>query len=285
MKPKFIGRRRRAGDTRRRPPTRRTRMANGSPRKDNPFFAKSTANRVWSYFLGRGIIDPVDDIRASQSAEQSGAARRAHQGFHRAQFRPAPPDADHRQLAHLSGGHRDQRVERGRRDNFSHAIPRRLSAEQLMDAVAGATGVRPALPGCSAGHRGAEQLADPHIGREGFLDLFGRPSRESACECERRSDLSLPQALNLVNGKTISDAVADRNGRVAKAVFERPARSKASSKSCILRALSRPPTPGGVGSGDGVSGGRVPGAPRARRTCCGRSSTAKRFCTTTEADG
>jgi hypothetical protein len=60
---------------------------------------------------------------------------------------------------------------------------------------------------------------DPHIGKEGFLDLFGRPARESACECERRADLSLPQALNLVNGKTISDAVAAADGRIAKAIL------------------------------------------------------------------
>ena len=65
----------------------------------------------------------------------------------------------------------------------------------------------------------AEQLTDPHIGKDGFLDLFGRPPRESSCECERRSDLSLPQALNLVNGKTISEAVADAGGRIAKAIL------------------------------------------------------------------
>ena len=71
-----------------------------------------------------------------------------------------------------------------------------------------ATGVRPVFPEAPPDTR-AEQLTDPHIGKDGFLDLFGRPPRESRCECERRSDLSLPQALNLVNGKTISDAVAD----------------------------------------------------------------------------
>src|SRR6185369_12684707 len=65
----------------------------------------------------------------------------------------------------------------------------------------------------------ADQLTDPHIGKDGFLDVFGRPQRESSCECERRSDFSLPQALNLVNGRTISDAVSDGNGRVAKAVL------------------------------------------------------------------
>ncbi len=85
-------------------------------------------------------------------------------------------------------------------DNFSHAIPRRLGAEELMDALTLATGVRPNLPEVPPDTR-AEQLPDPHVGKDGFLDLFGRPARESSCECERRSDISLPQALNLVNGK------------------------------------------------------------------------------------
>jgi hypothetical protein len=102
--------------------------------------------------------------------------------------------------------------------NFSHAAPRRLSAEQLMDALTLATGVRPVLAEVPPDTR-AEQLVDPHIGKEGFLDLFGRPARESACECERRADLSLPQALNLVNGKTISDAVAAADGRIARAIL------------------------------------------------------------------
>ena len=77
-----------------------------------------------------------------------------------------------------------------------------------MDALAQATGVRPTFPEVPAETR-AEQVPDPHVGKDGFLDLFGTSSRESACECERRTDLSLPQALNLVNGSTISDAVAD----------------------------------------------------------------------------
>ena len=123
-------------------------------------------------------------------------------------------------------------------DNFSHAIPRRLTAEQLMDALALATGVRPVLPEVPPDTK-AEQFVDPHVGKEGFLDLFGRPARESACECERRADLSLPQALNLVNGKTISDAVADaerarRQGRLARRIGR-----ASSSKSCISPRSSR----------------------------------------------
>ena len=108
-----------------------------------------------------------------------------------------------------------------------------------MDALALATGVRPSFPEVPP-DTSAEQFADPHVGKDGFLDLFGRPSRESSCECERRSDLSLPQALNLVNGRTISDAVADANGRIAKAILSgRPDADVVTE--LYLASLSRPP--------------------------------------------
>ena len=109
-----------------------------------------------------------------------------------------------------------------------------------MDAVSSAAGAIPRFPGVPE-DTAASQLVDPHVGKDGFLDVFGRPPRESSCECERRSDFSLPQALNLVNGKTISDAVADPNGRVAKLVL-----SGQSDETIVdelyLAALSRPPT-------------------------------------------
>ena len=162
--------------------------------KDNPFFAKSTVNRVWSYFFGRGIIDPVDDIRASNPASNPALLDALTKDF-------LDHDFDLRQLMRTIANSRvyqssiaTNEWNQNDTDNFSHAMPRRIGAEALMDALALATGVRPAFPEAPPETR-AEQVTDPHIGKDGFLDLFGRPSRESSCECERRSDLSLPQAL------------------------------------------------------------------------------------------
>ena len=67
----------------------------------------------------------------------------------------------------------------------------------------------------------AQQFPDPTVGMGGFLDLFGRPQRESACECERRSDVNLSQALNLINGSTVANAIADPEGRIARWVIEK----------------------------------------------------------------
>jgi hypothetical protein len=197
---------------------RRDALAQWLTSKDNPFFAKAIANRVWSYFFGRGIIEPVDDIRASNPATNPALLEALTNDVLDHNF-------DLQQLMRTITNSRAYQTSfttnewnQNDRDNFSHAMPRRLSAEELMDAVSSAAGARPHFPEVPEDTK-AEQLVDPHIGQEGFLDVFGRPPRESSCECERRSDFSLPQALNLVNGKTISDAVADPKGRVAKLVL------------------------------------------------------------------
>src|SRR5207237_4077951 len=83
--------------------------------------------------------------------------------------------------------------------NFSHAIARRLPAEVLYDAIQRATGSVSHLPGLPAGARAA-QLLDSNVDVPGgFFNLFGKPPRESSCECERSSSMMLGPVLNLVN--------------------------------------------------------------------------------------
>jgi hypothetical protein len=190
--------------------------------------------------MGRGIIDPVDDIRASNPPVNAPLLDALTNDFIEHGF-------DLRHLMRTIVNSRTYQADITTNEwnehdtgNFSHAVPRRLTAEQLMDALTVATGVRPAVPDVPPDTK-AEQFVDPHIGKEGFLDLFGRPLRESACECERRADLSLPQALNLVNGAAISDAVASTGGRIAKAVL-RGASDEQLVEELYLSSLSRMPT-------------------------------------------
>ena len=197
---------------------RRDAYADWLTSKNNPFFARSTANRIWSYFFGRGIIDPVDDIRASNPPVNPQLLDALTRELTSNNF-------DLRQLMRVivnsrvyQAGIESNEWNANDTENFSHQFPRRLTAEQLMDGVALATGSRPNFAEVPP-DTSAAQAPDPHIGKEGFLDVFGRPSRESPCECERRSDFSLPQALNLVNGRTISEAVADPKGRVTKLIL------------------------------------------------------------------
>lgn len=218
---------------------RRDALADWLASKENPFFARAITNRVWSYFFGKGIIDPVDDIRASNPPSNPALLDALTRDFVEHGF-----DLQHlmRTIAN-SRAYQTSIVtnEWNAKDelNFSHALPRRLTAEQLMDGVALATGSRPVFPEVPQ-DTSAAQFPDPHVGKEGFLDVFGRPQRESSLESERRSDFSLPQALNLVNGKTISDAVADPKGRVAKIILAGKS-DAAIVEDLYLAALSRLP--------------------------------------------
>jgi hypothetical protein len=226
---------------------RRDALADWLVSKENPFFAKAMANRVWSYFFGKGIIDPVDDIRASNPPSNPALLDALTKEF-----------VDHGfDLQHLMRTIVNSRAYQaslasnewnaGDQSNFSRMLPRRLTAEQLMDAVATATGSRAKFPEVPEDTTAA-QFADPHIGKEGFLDVFGRPQRESSLESERRSDFSLPQALNLINGKTVADAIADPKGRVAKLVLSGKS-DAAMVEELYLAALGRFPNAEETGLG------------------------------------
>lgn len=209
--------------------------------KENPFFARAIANRMWSYFLGRGIIEPVDDIRASNPPVNEALLAALtkdltdHDFDLRHLMKTIVNSRAYQASIQSNSWNEDDHV------NFSHAAPRRLSAEELMDALAVAAGARPKFAEVPPDTK-AEEFPDPHVGRDGFLDVFGRPARESSCECERRSDISLPQALNLVNGRTVSDAIADPKGRVAKMILGGIS-DRAIVDELYLAALSRNPTP------------------------------------------
>ncbi len=223
---------------------RRRRFAQWLTSKDNPYFSTSIVNRIWSYFLGRGIIDPVDDLRPSNPATNPALLSALAEDFKRANF-----DLKHlmRRIANsriYQASHVANEWNEDDEINFARQRPRRLSAEQLLDAVASATGSGLTFEGVPRDSR-AQQLPDSSVAMGGFLDLFGRPPRESSCECERRGDVSLAQALNLVNGAVIADAVADPEGRVAKLILS-GASDQRIAEELYLAALGRLPDAGGL---------------------------------------
>jgi len=209
--------------------------------KDNPLFAKSYVNRVWSYFFGRGIIDPVDDIRASNPPVNPELLDALTEDFIKSGF-----DTRHLmktivlsrtyQLSFVPNKfNEDDHV------NFSHAIPRRLGAEQMLDAIAIATGTKPKVSGLPEDLRSV-YLADGMLtGDNDFLKLFGRPKRESACECERTSNVSLAHALNLINGSVIGGAVIDSGSAVIQCAAKEQDSRKVIEE-IYYAILNRPPT-------------------------------------------
>ncbi|MEW5974216.1 MAG: DUF1549 and DUF1553 domain-containing protein [Acidobacteriota bacterium] len=209
--------------------------------KQNPYFARAIVNRVWSYFLGRGIIDPVDDIRASNPPVNEALLNALTKDFTDHNFdlrhlmRTIVSSRTYQASIAANEWNQDDAI------NFSHQQPRRLSAEQLADAISEVTGAKFEFSDVPEDFT-ANQLPDPHVGMGGFLDLFGRPQREEPCECERRSDVSLPQALNLVNGPTLANAVAHPEGRVAKLILS-GASDRDLAEELYMAALNRFPSP------------------------------------------
>jgi hypothetical protein len=206
---------------------------------ENPYFARSLANRYWSYFLGKGIIDPVDDIRASNPATNPELLAWLEKDFVASGF-----DLKHliRTIVTSATYQRSYRSNASNESDdvlFSRTLPRRLKAEQLYDAIQIATGAPSNLPGLPPGFR-ATQSPDPGLNVE-FLDLFGRAPRESPCECERSSEVSLAQTLNLVNGEMIAAAVSHPQGRIAKLVGAN-ASAEDLARGIYVAVLCREPT-------------------------------------------
>lgn len=208
--------------------------------KENPLFAKAMANRVWSYFYGRGIIDPVDDIRGSNPPSNPALLDALTEDFIKSGF-------DTKRLIRTICNSRTYQLSFAKNEwnaddkvNFASAQPRRLSAEQLVDAVSQATGYRPKLGDMPKAMRAAE-APDGKVGD--FLLLFGRPKRQSACECERSSSLTLSHAMSLINGSTIGDAVAAPNNKIA-ALVEREKDDVKVVEELYYSILNRPPGPG-----------------------------------------
>jgi hypothetical protein len=195
--------------------TRREHLAKWVTSKDNPYFAKSYVNRVWSYLLGVGLIEPIDDIRAGNPPTNPALLDRLTQEFVASKFnvrelvKTICKSRTYQHSVATNLWNKDDDA------NYSHAIARRLPAEVLYDSIHQATGAPSRLPG---GMR-AVALLDPSVKAPGgFFELFGRPARESACECERTSGVQLGPVLNLITGEVLSEALRDPNNRITKIV-------------------------------------------------------------------
>ncbi len=220
---------------------RREQIARWITAKENPYFAKSYVNRIWSYLTGTGIIEPVDDIRAGNPATNPELLDRLTAEFVASGF-------DTQKLMKLIAKSRTYQLSiatnKWNKDddlNYSHAIPRRLPAEVLFDAIHAATGAKSRLPGLPVGARAA-QLLDGNVDLPGgFLDLLGKPVRESACECERSNTMMLGPVLAMVNGPIVGDAIKDPSNHIV--TFTEATKNDAKVvEEIYLSVLNRRPT-------------------------------------------
>ncbi len=207
---------------------------------ENPFFAKSIANRIWGHVMGRGIVEPVDDFRDSNPPSNPEllaylADELVRSGYSAKSLIRTIMTSRTYQLS-------SQRNELNADDEiyFSHTNTRMLTAEQLLDSICQVTGVDESFKGMPAGTR-AIALVDPPDGHK-FLQVFGQPQRELPCECERSTDSNLSQALQLINGPTVHEKLRADNGRIHRWIADGRSNEEI-IRQLYLIALSREPEP------------------------------------------
>lgn len=186
---------------------RRERLAEWMTSPENPYFTKAIVNRVWANFMGRGLVESVDDLRLTNPPSNAAlldalAADLAEHEFNLKhlmrvimnsaayQRSSAPADPTNPDNMH-----------------YSQYIVRRLPAEVILDCYAQALSVPTAFPGYPEGTR-ALQLRDSRVASY-FLTAFGRPERNQTCTCERTDDASIAQTLHIANGDTLNNKLRD----------------------------------------------------------------------------
>jgi hypothetical protein len=218
---------------------RRPALADWLTRPDNPWFARNLANRVWAHFLGRGLVEPVDDVRATNPPTNpellDALARYVIETKYdvRALVRLiAASQVYQLSSAPNATNERDEQ-------NYSRARLKRLPAEVLLDMVAQTTGVPERFGGVPPGTR-AIQLWDSKV-RHYFLRVFGRPERVTACACERQNEPSVAQVLHLLNAPEVQARLGHEGGTVARLVEREPADGPLVEE-LYLTFYSRPPS-------------------------------------------
>lgn len=206
---------------------------------ENPYFAKAIVNRLWKALMGRGLIEPTDDLRATNPATHPRLLEQLAQDFveHgydlRHTLRRIAASATYARSAHaLVENYADERY-------YSHAFTRPLQPEVLLDAISDVTGVSEVYGEQPLGTRSVS-LFDASIKSEA-LDILGRCSREESCETSASASGGLSRALHLFNGELLNRRLVDQNGRIVQGLAEGHAPLNLVDE-FYLRALGRSPS-------------------------------------------
>jgi hypothetical protein len=221
---------------------RRQKLADWLTRPDNPYFAASLVNRIWYHLFGQGIVEPVDDFRATNPPSnpellQALTADFVKNGY---RLRPLLRTILASKTYQLSSVAPTQSAFAARSDRyFTHTRIKMLSAEQVLDAVSAATGVPERFPGFPLGTRAIE-LPEGGI-KHPFLQAFARPVRDVTCECAREEDPSLPQMLHLLNNAGLLAKLKSPENRIA-GWLAKEREPKRLIENVYLATLARRPT-------------------------------------------
>jgi len=216
----------------------RTKFTDWLTAPDNPFFAKAMVNRIWRQLMGRGLVEPVDDLRATNPPTHpellDALARElvAHRYDQKHVIRLIVNSRAYQASSDPArGSEKDTKY-------YSRFYPKRLMAEVYYDAVCQVTGRPDEFKNWPEAKR-AVQLPDNRYALA-FLDTFGRGNRLTICE--RDEEATLTQALNMINGSEVQEKVAAKEAALAKLLASGPS-DEAVTEELFLATLSRPPRP------------------------------------------
>jgi hypothetical protein len=193
---------------------RRSALSQWLTSPENPWFARNMANRIWAHFLGRGLVEPVDDVRASNPPSNPELLTLLAKILTDAKF---DQKVLIREIVASEAYQRSptpNHTNSGDELNFSRALFRRLPAEVLLDAICDVTGVPEKFGGVALGQR-AVQLWDSEQ-QSYFLKLFGRPTRATACVCERSASSGISQSLHFMNSNALQEKLSHADGNLPR---------------------------------------------------------------------
>ncbi len=213
----------------------------------NPWFARMQANRIWFHLMGRGLVDPVDDFRASNPPSHPAlldalALELSGRGF------------DLRHLIRVIMASRTYQLESdpnetnaGDEIDYSHTRPRRLGAEQLLDSQSRAAGSPLKLEGMPEGARVSQMIEGRKFYKplktssDKFLAAFGKPSRLVCSESERSGETTMSQAFQLLSGPLLNNLLTRKENRLGR-LLESGKSAGPMIDELFLATLSRPPS-------------------------------------------
>jgi hypothetical protein len=209
----------------------------------NPFFARAVANRYWAHFFTRGIVDPLDDMRVTNPPSNPELLDALAQDLVANKFslKSLIKTICKSRTYQLSA--MPNEFNKHDKQNYARYYPKRMGAEVLFDAVCQVTGSPTpfgGLPQDTFAPKRAIMLPDESF-QSYFLDVFGRPQRISACECERVSEANLAQALHLLNSDEVQNKLARGGGR-ADLLAKDPRPDAEKVEELFLWAFARKPS-------------------------------------------
>jgi len=221
------------------PIDRRFQLAKWLTAPGNAFFTRNIVNRFFGYLMGRGLVEPLDDIRATNPAGNPELLDALAKDFadHKFQLKHLLRTIMMSRAYQLSGQPTPGNQADASNVHYTRFGVRRLTAEQLADALDFATATKEKYRGLPLGTR-AIQLPDSRV-PSFFLDVFGRPSRQITCECERTVQPNIAQALHLLNSDYLNKKIGDPKGRI-EGMFKAKKPMPEMVNELYLVTLSRP---------------------------------------------